>query len=103
VFIYLALQLVFGITIAFLPKIYGSIEKAKNLWKYHRVFGYILLALVWTTAQFGIRADYMYTNLYSPHLIWLHWVSLFLVVGGVIGRIRFAKWGINNNSIEQLN
>lgn len=80
---------------AFLPRqIFGSVDKAKSTWKYHRVFGYILLVLVWTTAQLGVRADYMYNNLYSPHLIWLHWVSLILVFSGLYGRIRFKKWGI---------
>ncbi|KAK4513707.1 uncharacterized protein ATC70_005712 [Mucor velutinosus] len=95
VFIYLFVQLVFGVSMALLPKqIFGSVDKAKSTWKYHRVFGYILLLLVWITAQFGVRADYMYNNLYSPHLIWLHWVSLALVFGGLYSRIRFDKWGI---------
>ncbi|CAO0791963.1 unnamed protein product [Mucor circinelloides] len=95
VFIYLFVQLVFGVSMALLPKqIFGSVDKAKSTWKYHRVFGYILLLLVWITAQLGVRADYMYNNLYSPHLIWLHWVSLVLVFGGLYSRIRFNKWGI---------
>lgn len=95
VFIYLFVQLVFGVSMALLPKqIFGSVDKAKSTWKYHRVFGYILLLLVWITAQLGVRADYMYNNLYSPHLIWLHWVSLALVFGGLYSRIRFNKWGI---------
>ncbi|KAI8638678.1 eukaryotic cytochrome b561-domain-containing protein [Parasitella parasitica] len=94
VFIYLFIQAVFGLSMAFLPKlIFGSVEKAKSLWKYHRMFGYILLLLVWFTAQLGVRADYMYNNLYNPHLIWLHWVSLVLVFGGLFARIRFKKWG----------
>jgi hypothetical protein len=101
VFVYLALQLVFGITIAFVPRMYGSVGKAKSLWKYHRVFGYILLILVWIQALLGIRTDYIYYNLYIPHLIWLYWVSLFLVVGGLIGRIRFTKWGISSNIFQR--
>ncbi|KAI7891278.1 eukaryotic cytochrome b561-domain-containing protein [Mucor mucedo] len=93
VFIYLLIQLVFGITVAFVPRIYGSVARAKGLWKHHRVFGYVLLVLVWLTAQLGVRADYMYNNLYSPKLIWLHWVSVFLIFGGIYSRIRFNKWG----------
>lgn len=76
-----------------MPRIYGSVARAKGLWKYHRVFGYVLLVLVWLTAQLGVRADYMYNNLYSPKLIWLHWVSVFLIFGGIYTRIRFSKWG----------
>lgn len=93
VFIYLLIQLLFGITVAFVPRIYGSVTRAKSLWKYHRVFGYVLLVLVWITAQLGVRADYMYNNLYSPNLLWLHWVSVVLIFGGIFSRIRFSKWG----------
>ncbi|KAI9249002.1 eukaryotic cytochrome b561-domain-containing protein [Sporodiniella umbellata] len=95
VFIYLLIQVFFGITIGLMPNtFYKSTNKAKSLWKYHRVFGYILLLLVWFTAQLGIRADYIYNNMYSPHLVYLHWVSLLLVSVGLISRTRTSKWGI---------
>ncbi|KAI8368337.1 eukaryotic cytochrome b561-domain-containing protein [Choanephora cucurbitarum] len=95
VFIFLAVQLVFGITMAYFPEqVFGSVSNGKNLWKYHRISGYILLSLVWLTAQLGVRADYMYNNLYSVQLIWLHWVAVALVAFGVISRIRFTKWGL---------
>lgn len=94
VFIYLFVQMVFGIIIAFCPaQAFGTVEKGKNLWKYHRRTGYVLILLVWVEAQFGVRADYMYNNLYSPHLLWFHWVALFLVFFGLYRRIRFHKWG----------
>ncbi|KAI8047390.1 eukaryotic cytochrome b561-domain-containing protein [Gilbertella persicaria] len=95
VFIFLAIQLIFGIAMAFLPRhAFGSVERGKSLWKYHRVSGYILLVLVWLTSQLGVRADYMYNNLYSVHLLWLHWVAVFLVFAGIANRIRLKKWGI---------
>jgi hypothetical protein len=93
VFIFLFIQLLFGVTIGFLPRVYGSVDKAKSLWKYHRRVGYLLIVLVWLTAQFGVRADYMYNNLYSSHLLWLHWVVLVLVGYGLITRTRISKWG----------
>lgn len=97
VFIYLFVQLAFGVSMAFLPRAFGSVDKAKSVWKYHRIFGYVLLVFVWITAQLGVRADYIYNNLWSKHLIWLHWVALVLVFGGIIYRIRFTKWlGIIN-------
>ncbi|KAI7865735.1 hypothetical protein BDF14DRAFT_1822953 [Spinellus fusiger] len=94
VFVYMVIQVLFGLTIAFFRHLYGSEFAAKQLWKYHRVSGYFLLILLWTTAQLGVRADYMYNNLWSRHLIWLHWVAVFLVAAGVFGRIRVSKWGI---------
>ncbi|KAI8380343.1 eukaryotic cytochrome b561-domain-containing protein [Blakeslea trispora] len=95
VFIFLTVQLIFGITMAYFPQqVFGSVDKGKSLWKFHRISGYILLSLVWLTAQLGVRADYMYNNLYSTQLIWLHWVAVALVVFGVLSRIRLTKWGL---------
>ncbi|KAI8878661.1 hypothetical protein K501DRAFT_258179 [Backusella circina FSU 941] len=94
VFIFLFIQLLFGITIGLVPRVYGSVDRAKSLWKYHRRVGYFLIILVWLTAQFGVRADYMYNNLYSAHLLWLHWLVIALVGYGLVTRIRISKWGI---------
>lgn len=94
VFIYLLIQLVFGLTVGFYPQVFGSVEKGKSLWKYHRVFGYVLLLIVFTTALLGARADYMYNNLYSPHLYYLYVVALLLVAGGISSRIRLNKLGV---------
>ncbi|CEJ04883.1 hypothetical protein RMCBS344292_18834 [Rhizopus microsporus] len=94
VFVYLFIQLLFGITIALTPTLYGSIDKAKSLWKYHRILGYVLLLLVWFTSQLGVRADYMYNNLYDTKLIYLHWLSLIFVVTGLVYRTRTRKWGV---------
>jgi cytochrome b561 len=96
-FIFLFVQVVFGVTIGMIPiTIYGSIDKAKSLWKYHRVLGYTLLLLVWVTAQLGVRADYMYNNLYSTNLIYLHWISFIFVFAGITYRTRISKWGIQS-------
>ncbi|PHZ16289.1 uncharacterized protein RHIMIDRAFT_197516 [Rhizopus microsporus ATCC 52813] len=97
VFVYLFIQLLFGITITLTPTLYGSIDKAKSLWKYHRILGYALLLLVWFTSQLGVRADYMYNNLYDIKLIYLHWLSLTFVVAGLVYRTRTRKWGVKFN------
>ncbi|KAL0096629.1 eukaryotic cytochrome b561-domain-containing protein [Phycomyces blakesleeanus] len=94
VFSFLFVQVLFGIIIAVLPRVYGDQSNAKSLWKYHRVSGYLLLVLIWTTVQLGVRADYMFNNLWSPQLIWLHWLVVVLVGYGVLRRIRFGKWGL---------
>lgn len=87
-------QIAFGVTIAYTPTlVFGSVANAKRLWKYHRRFGYVLLGLVWLTAQLGVRADYTYNNLWSEHLIWLHWVGVSLVAGGLVARTRVSKMG----------
>ncbi|KAI9488377.1 eukaryotic cytochrome b561-domain-containing protein, partial [Zychaea mexicana] len=98
VFCYLFFQLLFGLTIAYIPRLYGNVTKAKQLWKFHRMTGYILLVLIWITAQLGVRADYMYKNLWSPKLIIGHYIALALVVIGIAGRVRLSKWGLSSST-----
>ncbi|CDS10675.1 hypothetical protein LRAMOSA11161 [Lichtheimia ramosa] len=97
-FCYLFCQSLFGLLIAYVPSlIFGNVASAKRLWKFHRMTGYVLLVLVWLTAQLGVRADYMISNLWSEKLMWLHWVALGLVTIGVVARIRLWKWGITSS------
>lgn len=97
-FCYLFCQSLFGLLIAYVPSlIFGNVASAKRLWKFHRMTGYVLLVLVWLTAQLGVRADYMISNLWSEKLMWLHWVALALVTIGVVARIRLWKWGITSS------
>ncbi|KAI5797744.1 hypothetical protein EDC01DRAFT_651165 [Geopyxis carbonaria] len=42
----LLLQAFVGVTQYFFPGIYGGVDNAKKLYRYHRVFGYILLLLI---------------------------------------------------------
>ncbi|KAI7875605.1 hypothetical protein K492DRAFT_173199 [Lichtheimia hyalospora FSU 10163] len=96
-FCYLFCQSLFGLLISYLPTlVFGNVATAKRLWKFHRMTGYLLLVLVWLTAQLGVRADYMINNLWSDKLMWLHWVALLLVAVGVVARIRLWKWGISS-------
>ncbi|KAI7899752.1 cytochrome b561 domain-containing protein, partial [Cokeromyces recurvatus] len=57
VFICLFIQVLFGISITFLARpLLGSVDKGKRVWRYHRIYGYVLLLpLVWITAQLGVR------------------------------------------------
>ncbi|KAI8142186.1 eukaryotic cytochrome b561-domain-containing protein [Fennellomyces sp. T-0311] len=93
VFIYLLLQVIFGLTIAYVPNLFGGVAKAKQLWKFHRMSGYLLLVLVWITALLGAHTDTMYNNLPKPGLVWGYYIALILVAVGIAGRVRFSKWG----------
>ncbi|SAL99209.1 hypothetical protein [Absidia glauca] len=89
---YLIFQASFGIVCAFVP---GLSPAIKNLWKYHRVTGYLLLSLVWITAVFGLQADYIVANnwLIPPSFLLSNWLLLAVVfvVISVSLRIRFYK------------
>ncbi|RUP43725.1 eukaryotic cytochrome b561-domain-containing protein [Jimgerdemannia flammicorona] len=55
---YLLIQLLFGLSMVYLPNLFGGVGKAKALWKYHRLSGYFLFIFVWVTAQFGAHSDW---------------------------------------------
>lgn len=93
-FSFLFVQLLFGIVIAYAPVVVGGTPHAKSLWKYHRISGYVLLVLIWATAQLGAHADFMVDNFPKPKLLWLYWVSLALVAIGIAQRTDVSKWGI---------
>ncbi|KAH8552820.1 eukaryotic cytochrome b561-domain-containing protein [Umbelopsis sp. PMI_123] len=91
---YLLVQLLFGVFIAYVPSAFGGTSQAKALWKYHRVSGYVVLALVWITAQLGAHAEFMVNNFPVPSLMWLYWISLTLVAVGIIKKTDVNKWGL---------
>ncbi|KAI8979091.1 eukaryotic cytochrome b561-domain-containing protein [Mycotypha africana] len=94
IFIYVWLQAIFGVIMALIPRyVFGSVERGKQLWKYHRMTGYVLLLVVWITAQLGVRTDYMLANLINTNLLYLHWIVLVLVIAGLFYRFRIHKIG----------
>ncbi|KAM3581706.1 hypothetical protein VKS41_005868 [Umbelopsis sp. WA50703] len=96
-FSFLFIQLLFGVIIAYAPSVVGGTPQAKSLWKYHRISGYVLLILIWTTAQLGAHAEFMVTNFPKPKLIWLYLVSIVLIAIGVSKRVDVSKWGIKQH------
>lgn len=85
------LQALVGFTQYYVPSLYGSVEKAKSVYKYHRLAGYLITVLglaticaaSWTTYSLGVA-----------HL--QHWaviVASVLVLVGLIPRIRLSKLG----------
>ncbi|EIE87432.1 hypothetical protein RO3G_12143 [Rhizopus delemar RA 99-880] len=72
-FIFLFVQVIFGVTIGMIPiTIYGSIDKAKSLWKYHRVLGYTLLLFVWITAQLGYQSHLSPLGIFYIRIPWYY-------------------------------
>lgn len=81
-----------GFTQYYVPQLYGGVDKAKAIYKYHRVAGY-------TVATVGLAticaASWTTYSLYVAHI--QHWaviVASVLVVVGVVPRIRLAKFGV---------
>jgi hypothetical protein len=48
----------------FVPRLYGSVDKAKSFYKWHRISGYIVLTLMLATVCAATATDYNKTTLH---------------------------------------
>jgi hypothetical protein len=91
-YIFLALQALVGFTAYFVPKLFGSVERAKGLYKWHRISGYVLLVLMLATVAAATQTDF---NKMTLHIrIWAVLISSILVLIGVLPRIKKQKLGL---------
>ncbi|KAH8899563.1 hypothetical protein GQ53DRAFT_316486 [Thozetella sp. PMI_491] len=88
----LLVQYIFGFLIWGVPAVFGGVDKAKALWKYHRYSGYALLLLILATVTSAVDTDYN-KNVLDIKL-WSILVAVILVILGVYPRIQLAKLGI---------
>ncbi len=91
-YILLYIQSLVGFTQYYTPSLYGSVDKAKSIYKYHRVSGYVIATLglaticaaTWTSFNIGV--------LHMQH--WAVILASVLVLAGVVPRIRVSKFGL---------
>jgi len=71
---------------------FGGGMKAKSLWKYHRLSGYLLLPILLTTAHFGGSwSNWMQKNTaYSVRFI-AYTMAPAVILGAVYSRVRLSK------------
>lgn len=90
-YIIVILQALVGITMFFIPALYGGVDNAKSLYKYHRASGYTVLVLMLATV---CAATYTTFNVSVLGIqLWAVIVSSLLVLAGVLPRIRLSKFG----------
>jgi len=87
---YFLVQFIFGSLSVNAPGLFGGVNKAKALWKYHRMSGYLVLMLAWATAEFGIQSA---AAMFPRWGITVASISGGLIILGVGGRIRTSKLG----------
>lgn len=85
-------QALIGFAQFYLPtQIFGSVDTAKAVYKYHRISGYVILVLALATicaaTQTGFNANVLHIKL------WAVIVSSVLVLVGVVPRIKKSKLG----------
>lgn len=90
-YILILIQTVVGITQYFTPGLYGGMDNAKSLYKYHRVSGYVILVLMLVTVCAATQTPFNQNSLHIQ--LWAVIVASVLVVLGVGARIKPYKFG----------
>lgn len=90
-YILLITQVIIGFTQFYTPKLYGSVDNAKSLYKYHRISGYLIAILSTVTiclaTQTGFNKNVLHIRL------WAVVVASVLIVAGLLPRIKKRKLG----------
>jgi general stress protein CsbA len=96
-YIFLAIQAFVGFTQYYTPRLYGSVDNAKSLYKYHRASGYVVLMLMLATVAAATQTDYN-KNVLDIKL-WAVLIPAILVLVGVIPRIQQHKLGLKGRRV----
>ena len=84
-------QAVVGITQYYTPELYGGVGKAKAVWKYHRVSGYVILTLSLVTICAATQTGF---NKNALHIqLWAVITASVITLVGVVPRIKLQKLG----------
>ena len=90
-YILFAIQAVVGITQYYTPSIYGSVDNAKAIYKYHRMSGYLLITLSFATVATATQTDF---NTGVLHIkLWAVIVAAVITLVGLLPRIKKQKLG----------
>jgi cytochrome b-561 len=90
--IILLLQYIVGFTMWATPALYGGVDRAKSIWKYHRWSGYTVLTLLLATVASATDTDYNKNVLKIK--LWATLVIAGLIVIGIFSRIQKQKLGL---------
>ncbi|OAL01306.1 hypothetical protein IQ06DRAFT_220953 [Phaeosphaeriaceae sp. SRC1lsM3a] len=91
-YILVYIQALVGFTQYYVPQLYGGIDNAKAVYKYHRVAGYVIATLGLATICAASWTTYSLNVAHIQH--WAVIVASVLVLAGVVPRIRLSKFGI---------
>jgi len=83
------IQAFVGVTQYFFPGLYGGVDNAKSLYKYHRVSGYVILTL--TIVNVVLAAETYYAGKILGLKLWATILGVVLVAVGLVPRIKKQK------------
>lgn len=90
-YILVGVQAVVGITQYFVPALYGGVDNAKAVYKYHRAGGYLTLLVMLATVCAATQTDYSVKVLGMQ--LWAVVVAAVIVVVGIGARVKPSKFG----------
>lgn len=91
-YIALGIQSLVGFTQYFTPKLYGSVEAAQSIYKWHRMSGYVVLTLLLATVAAATQTDFNKNSLDIK--LWAVLIAAALVLIGVLPRVKKQKLGL---------
>jgi len=91
-YILVFLQAVSGVVQFFYPQVYGSVDNAKKMYKYHRGSGYVILALMCATVCAATWTEYNLTVLEIHH--WSVITASVILLASLYARIKKQKLGL---------
>lgn len=91
-YILLLIQSTVGFTQYFVPQLYGGVDNAKSIYKWHRISGYVILVMMLATVCAATQTT---TNITVLDIkLWAVLVSSVLILIGVLPRIKKQKLGL---------
>lgn len=90
-YILIALQVIVGFTQYFTPGLYGGVDNAKALYKYHRVSGYLIVLMLLATVCAATQTTFNFNVLKIQ--LWAVIVASVITVVGIAPRIKLNKLG----------
>jgi hypothetical protein len=90
-YILLVIQSLVGFTQYFVPRVYGGVDNAKAIYKWHRMSGYVILVMMLVTVSAATQTSYNSDVLDIK--LWAVLVSSILILIGVLPRIKKQKFG----------
>lgn len=76
----------------FPEEVFGSVNKAKAFYKYHRLTGYVILALASATTLLALESSYNVNVLHISY--WTVLPGTMLVAGGLFAGIKLVRLGL---------
>jgi hypothetical protein len=94
-YILIYIQAIIGFTQYYTPSVYGGVDNAKSIYKYHRLSGYLIATLGLATICAASWTTYSLNVAHIQH--WAVIVASVLVLAGTVPRIRLSKFGLKKD------